>query len=71
MAPQTGAGHIPGMDRDETRIADLRAILAGKRRLLADYHDGRINLPPGEALRIGREIHRHEQSLRDAGVSDV
>jgi len=59
------------MDRDATRIADLRAILASKRRLVEDHHLGRSSLPPWELRRLMGEIWDHEEALRDAGVDDA
>jgi hypothetical protein len=58
------------MDRD-ARIADLRAILAAKRQQLEDHRLERIYLPPRELRRLQNEIYDEEQTLRDAGVSDV
>jgi hypothetical protein len=56
---------------DEARIADLRAILASKRRQLEDHTLERIYLPPRELRRLQAEIFDEEQALRDAGVTGV
>jgi hypothetical protein len=56
---------------DEARIADLRAMLASKRRQLEDHILERIYLPPRELRRLQNEIYEEEQALRDAGVNDA
>jgi hypothetical protein len=70
MAPAGTSAYPECMDRD-ARIADLRAILAAKRQQLEDHRLERIYLPPRELRRLQNEIYDEEQTLRDAGVSDV
>jgi len=59
------------MNRDETRIADLRAMLAVKREMLDEHRLERINLAGAEVHKLQREIREDEQVLRDLGVDDA
>jgi hypothetical protein len=71
MAPRSRTGHIPPMEYDATKIADLRAILAGMRRELEELELGEIDMSPPERHRLREEIANREQVLRGLGIDDA
>jgi hypothetical protein len=71
MAPRHANWHIPSMDHDAIKIADMRAMLAVRRQMLEEHYLGRVELSNRELHLLQRAIHEDEQALRDLGVGDV